>query len=596
VKALTEGPVTVTADVNDAAGNPATQASSSFVYDHTITTPTVALAFDSNDDTVVDGSSFIPGGIETGAQVEYSIDGGSSWYSTPHGNLNVSTAGPYTLQVRQTDLAGNQDASSLNFTRGDGSVNSMTGDAGDNTFTGAGNNDSLDGGDGDDTLYGDAGDDTLYGGAGADEMHGGSGIDTVSYANAAGPVIATLVAGDGTGTVGAETDNLYGIENLTGSNFGDDLTGDDNDNTIKGGIGNDILTGGAGTNALYGGTGSDTFIAGVGANDGADSFYGDDDTTNNNDSEVDTVSYANDSIGVTASLAAGSGSAGVASDDTYSDIENLIGGSGVDDLTGDTNNNTLTGGAGNDTLTGGDGDDILIGGLGWDTLIGGDDVGTMDTASYVNAGSRVYASLFDGMGYQGEAQMDTYSGIENLTGGAANDRLEGDNNDNILIGGGDDDLIEGRDGADTIYANEGNDSAYGGAGNDTFYVSNAELAGDADLASTINGGADTDTVVIEGLGATYDLTELAAVSSNIETLEINEAIDVNTDITISTQDIQDMVGLGDSSVLTINADSGDILLAAAGESLDALFVAGTDATYVIDDGGSLTATINWVIA
>ena len=40
----------------------------------------------------------------------------------------------------------------------------------------------------------------------------------------------------GQNTVGAGTDTLSGIENLTGSHYNDTLSGDSNDNVITGGV------------------------------------------------------------------------------------------------------------------------------------------------------------------------------------------------------------------------------------------------------------------------------------------------------------------------------------------------------------------------
>ncbi|MDO8975982.1 calcium-binding protein, partial [Reyranella sp.] len=55
--------------------------------------------------------------------------------------------------------------------------------------------------------------------------------------------------------------------------------------------------------------------------------------------------------------------------DTISNIENLIGGSGNDLLTGDGLANRLEGGAGDDVLNGGGGSDVLHGGAGVDTFV-----------------------------------------------------------------------------------------------------------------------------------------------------------------------------------------------------------------------------------
>ena len=70
-----------------------------------------------------------------------------------------------------------------------------------------------------------------------------------------------------------------------------------------------------------------------------------------------------------------------AAEDTFTGIENLIGGSGDDALTGDGNVNRIDGGDGNDTVFGGDD--------AGDTLIGGAGAGG-DTLSY--AGRRTASS------------------------------------------------------------------------------------------------------------------------------------------------------------------------------------------------------------
>ena len=70
------------------------------------------------------GYSFDVTGEETGALVEYSLDGGNTWTSTPPTGLD---AGSYTVTVRQTDLAGNiSDVASLDFNVTDTPVTPVT--------------------------------------------------------------------------------------------------------------------------------------------------------------------------------------------------------------------------------------------------------------------------------------------------------------------------------------------------------------------------------------------------------------------------------------------------------------------------------------
>jgi Ca2+-binding RTX toxin-like protein len=135
----------------------------------------------------------------------------------------------------------------------------IVGDAGANILDGRVGDDMLFGGGGADILYGGAGDDTLEGGAGADVIDGSWDVDTASYATSNAGVEVNLETGLAAGGH-AQGDVLSGIENLTGSAFGDRLTGSDGDNVIQGGSGTDWLRGGAGADQLWGGAGDDTFV------------------------------------------------------------------------------------------------------------------------------------------------------------------------------------------------------------------------------------------------------------------------------------------------------------------------------------------------
>ena len=92
--------------------------------------------------------------------------------------------------------------------------------------------------------------------------------------------------------------------------------------------------------------------------------------------------------------------------------------------TGNDLANTIIGNAGNNILAGLGGADILDGGAG------------IDTASYAASNAGVSVSLMTGVGSGGDAQGDTLIRIENLTGSAFNDTLEGDGGNNVLVGGG----------------------------------------------------------------------------------------------------------------------------------------------------------------
>ena len=200
----------------------------------------------------------------------------------------------------------------------------LTGDTGDNHLRGRDGDDTLEGGEygrrgpvglsGSDILWGDGGDDVLRGGGGAsrDQLIGGRGSDTLeggdgadwingdggpagtshleyrdaaSYRWSSGPVTVDLsnvlreTGGVRPSGGDAAGDDLFGIEDVEGSNgHGDVLTGDASDNKLWGLGGKDELDGGVGNDTLYGGAGDDTLDGGDVGNDtlmggpGADTF------------------------------------------------------------------------------------------------------------------------------------------------------------------------------------------------------------------------------------------------------------------------------------------------------------------------------------
>jgi VCBS repeat-containing protein len=126
-------------------------------------------------------------------------------------------------------------------------------------INGSGFNDTLTGNAGANSLSGGNGDDQLDGGAGTDTLNGGAGTDTAIYATAGAAVTVSLAISAAQNTLGAGSDTLIGMENLTGSTFNDVLTGSSLANRLSGGDGADRLTGLAGADVLIGGAGDDTF-------------------------------------------------------------------------------------------------------------------------------------------------------------------------------------------------------------------------------------------------------------------------------------------------------------------------------------------------
>ncbi|MGK9169028.1 hypothetical protein KXR53_22115 [Inquilinus limosus] len=134
----------------------------------------------------------------------------------------------------------------------------------------------------------------------------------------------------------------------------------------------------------------------------------------------------------------------------------LAASAGADRMIGSDGNDTIDGLAGDDILTGGLGADQLTGGAGADQLLGGD--GT-DTADYSASAAGVTIDLAAGTGSGGDAQGDTLTAIENVTGSAQADHLYGSAGANALGGGAGDDTLRGGAGGDTINGGNGSDFA-----------------------------------------------------------------------------------------------------------------------------------------
>jgi serralysin len=260
---------------------------------------------------------------------------------------------------------------------------------------------------------------------------------------------------------------------VNGTKGADTLLGTDAGDTIYGNNGNDFLKGYGGSDHLVGGEG------------------------------IDTASYADSTVGVVVNLVRGLGFGGTAEGDTLSGIENLYGSPYNDIFTGDDQANLLLGLDGNDILKGGGGADQLDGGFGDDTFKGGGGADMLvggpgiDTADYSVSEVGVRVFLYVNVGSFGEAHGDRFRGIENVTGSAYSDHLEGDSGANVLrgldrgdelYGNGGEDTLDGGAGSDFLYGQDGNDRLIGGPDDDYYYV---EDAGDVVVEQ---GGAGSDTV------------------------------------------------------------------------------------------------------
>jgi Ca2+-binding RTX toxin-like protein len=227
-------------------------------------------------------------------------------------------------------------------------------DANDPDLLGTPFDDQIYGRGGNDTLIGGEGDDLLEGGAGWDHLHGGLGFNTASYKSSwEGVAIILNDTGITSGYHGdALGDNLYNIDGLVGSAFGDVLVGNSHRNVFRGGDGadllhgrggNDRLEGGAGNDILLGQTGNDELIGGAG---------------------TDTANFyvvEQDGAPVVVDLAAGTASGSVTNGiDRLSGIENVVATDLDDRVAGTSGANRLDGAFGADVLIGRGGADRFV--------------------------------------------------------------------------------------------------------------------------------------------------------------------------------------------------------------------------------------------
>jgi Ca2+-binding RTX toxin-like protein len=358
------------------------------------------------------------------------------------------------------------------------------GGSGSDTLIGGGGRITFYAGGGDDvvsgvagvTFYAGGGNSVLTGGGILPQMGGGlflSPTNTVAFAAAPSGVTVDLNQTSAQHT-GFGVLTIVHFDSLIGSAHDDHLTGDWNDNFIDGGSG--------GADVLDGGYGSDT------------------------------VSFASAASGVTISLAlqgttqaVGSGSV------TFTNFENLVGSAFADHLTGDAGDNVIDGGGGADVLDGG---------------------GGTNTLSFTSAAKGVTASLaLQGQAQDTGVGSVTASNFQNLTGSAFNDILEGDGNNNFLNGGGGHDTVTFAHAASGVTASLTLGRSSGGAGSETFYrIQNITgsayddtLEGDG-ADNVLDGGGGANTVSYANAGSTMGVTVSLALQGTAQNT-VGEGVD-----------------------------------------------------------------------
>jgi Ca2+-binding RTX toxin-like protein len=368
---------------------------------------------------------------------------------------------------------------------------------------GLGGRDTICGGPAGNQILGGAGSDTLIGNGGRDQfladatdrVAGGGDKDYVSYQDSqvgvevdlARGVVQSVVLGD----EGADG-RVLGVENVIGTDFGDDLRGDRRDNGLNGKDGDDFIDGRGGEDRLLGGDGA-----------------------------RDEVSYASAPAKVrTFDPVLEPGLYGFvrSEKDELVDFEVVTGSDFDDSLGGTERGDSLYGGRGDDRLKGVEGDDRLFGGAGNDIFAPGPDddyvegganrpvTGTKQPGDLVNFRK---AKLEDGADHL-EVCLDLVLCVPPGAGdpsrfpnasGEGDDRivevesaramenelsiLDGNNGPNVLVGGKKEDNVHGWGGDDFVFTVGGEDSLWGDDGDD--YL---DPGGDTEM---MDGGGGQDT-------------------------------------------------------------------------------------------------------
>ncbi len=377
--------------------------------------------------------------------------------------------------------------------------------------------------DGDDTLNGREGDDILMGGSGSDVLIGGTGNDTVSYdafgaANDGVEVnlsTGEAYSGDAQGDTfpGMQMVEYYDadgnlqqvmapdIENLIGTQSGDDLTGTDGPNRLEGMRGSDILNGLAGDDVLMGGGGLDYLYGGLGddrleGGEDLDYLYG--------EQGMDYL-YGGDWFDY---LYGGQG------DDV------LIGGGGRDQLYGGPGDDRLEGGEGDDSLYGEQGDDRLEGGEGNDWLYGEQGNDQLEGGP----------GLDELSGERGDDLLHGGEGDDSIGGGSGNDELHGGAGDDLIGGGSGNDELHGGAGDDGLRGGPGADILRGGAGIDEAFYFDSWVGIEASLHDATLRGGDAEGDVFAGLQTIEYADEHGAIHQavvpDIENLTGSNADDI----------------------------------------------------------------------
>ncbi len=252
-------------------------------------------------------------------------------------------------------------------------------------------------------------------------------IDVPERIELIGSFLSDTLSARGTGGTGGVLEGPFVL--MHGQAGNDTLIGSEVGDFIEGEFGNDTLEGFGGDDALIGddsnGPGDDAYIGGAG---------------------FDDVSYPPTvQSGVTVDLAKAGPQQTGEGNDSFSEIEGLIGTPLDDTIRGTNGPNVIKAGQGDDTVEGRGGDDLLSGGGGTDTLV------------YADAPAGVSVDLGAGTasGGDGKDSLGLNEDFDNLIGSQFADTLVGGPGANQITGLGGVDVIRALGGPDRVDVRDG---------------------------------------------------------------------------------------------------------------------------------------------
>jgi Ca2+-binding RTX toxin-like protein len=251
---------------------------------------------------------------------------------------------------------------------------------------------------------------------------------------------------------------------------------------------------------------------------------------------------------------------------------------------------------GNDTISFADGDALLGGGLGNDTYIitsasqsvteaadGGDDtvriaynVGATETEIDLELG---FANV--------ENVVVAGTGLFNVSGSDADNRLTGNGSANELEGGEGNDTLSGGSGNDTLDGGTGADAMAGGKGNDTYIVDDA---GDVVTEKKDEGTDTVESSVTRTLGSHQERLTLTGVN------DIDGTGNGLSNLITGNEGTNVLTG-GKGSDTYVVQDATDTVVELAGEGTDTVrasvnFTLGEHVERLVLEGGALEGTGN----